>query len=245
MPLQTRAGTECVSHILQTLVESDANATIVSIDGIGAFDLVSRNAMLRGLKDMDTGDRVLPACDGSALPSLHIWEHEVGEVQDIPQGEGGDQGDPFMPLLFSLAMHPSLISTGNLFREGEKLFAFLDDVCLICKPERVLEVFRLIENALWIHSIAARRKSGTAVGPRGCEDLARAARALNPEDVGDLICSLRSLDTLCDEAVAAITTSAPQRERHERQSKSEQWRLPGKCSWEKCPELNSVSLVPR
>ena len=51
--LKTRAGTECVSHILQTLVESDADATIVSIDGIGAFDLVSRNAMLRGLKVMD------------------------------------------------------------------------------------------------------------------------------------------------------------------------------------------------
>ena len=50
--------------ILQTLVESDADATIGSIDGIGAFDLVSRNAMLRGLKEMDTGDRVLPSCAG-------------------------------------------------------------------------------------------------------------------------------------------------------------------------------------
>ena len=84
-------------------------------------------------------------------PSLHIWEDEVGEGQDIPQGGGGDQGDPLMPLHFSLAMHPSLVSTGNLLREGEKLFVFLDDVYLICKPERVL-VFRLIENALWIHA---------------------------------------------------------------------------------------------
>ena len=72
----------------------------------------------------------------------------------------------FMPLLFSLAMHPSLVSTGDLLREGEKFFAFLDDVYLICKPERVLEIFRLIENALWIHSrISVRRNSGTAVGP--------------------------------------------------------------------------------
>ena len=43
-------------------------------------------------------------------------------MQDTPQGEGGDQGDPLMPLLFSLAMHPSLASTGNLLREGEKTF---------------------------------------------------------------------------------------------------------------------------
>ena len=151
--LKTRAGTECVSHILQTLVQSDANATIVSIDDIGVFDFVSRNAMLRGLKEMDTGDRVLPLVRRFyGQPSLHIWEDKVGDVQDVHQGEGGDQGDPLMPLLFSIAMHPSPVSTGDLLREGEKLFAFLDDVYLICKPERVLEVFRLIENALWIHS---------------------------------------------------------------------------------------------
>ena len=46
--LRTKAGTKCVSHVLQTLVESDANTTIVSINGIGRFDLVSRNAMLVG-----------------------------------------------------------------------------------------------------------------------------------------------------------------------------------------------------
>ena len=169
--LKTRAGTECVSHILQTVVESD----------VGAFDLVSRNAMLRGLKEMDTGDRVLSFVRRFyGQPSLHIWEDEVGDVQDIPQGEGGDQGDRLMPLLFSLAMHPSLVSTGDLLREGEKLFAFLDG--------RVshLEVFRLIENALWIHSRISVHCgktqlwncSGTTL--RGCVDLTRVARAFEP-----------------------------------------------------------------
>ena len=139
--LRTRAGTECVSHVLQTLVESDAHTTIVSIDGIGAFDLVSRNAMLRGLQEMDQGDRVLPFVRRFyGQPSSNIWEDEVGEVQDIPQGEGGDQGDPLMPLLFSLALHPSLRSVANLLREGEKIFAFLDDVYLVCTPDRVLGV---------------------------------------------------------------------------------------------------------
>ena len=82
--------------------------------------------MLRGLKEMDQGDRVPLFLKRSyGQPSSHIWEDEVGEVQDIPQGEGGDQGDPFMPLLFSLALHPSLRSAANLLREGEKIFAFL------------------------------------------------------------------------------------------------------------------------
>ena len=34
--LTTRAGCECVAHVLQTLTDLDEDATIVSIDGIGA-----------------------------------------------------------------------------------------------------------------------------------------------------------------------------------------------------------------
>ena len=44
--MKTKAGSECVAHILQTLTDADSEATVVSIDGIGAFDLVSRNAMM-------------------------------------------------------------------------------------------------------------------------------------------------------------------------------------------------------
>ena len=73
-------------------------------------------------------------------------------MQDIPQGEGGDQGDPLMPLLFSFVLHPSLRSAANLLREREKTIAFLDDVCIVCTPDRVLEVFRIVENSLWTHS---------------------------------------------------------------------------------------------
>ena len=40
--LTTRAGCECVAHVLQTMTDLDEDATIVSIDGIGAYDLISR-----------------------------------------------------------------------------------------------------------------------------------------------------------------------------------------------------------
>ena len=49
--LSTKAGTECVSHILQTITDMDESMTILSIDGIGAFDHVSRNSTLRGLME--------------------------------------------------------------------------------------------------------------------------------------------------------------------------------------------------
>ena len=46
--LSTHAGTECVAHVLQALTAQDAAATVVSIDGIGAFDSVSRAALVCG-----------------------------------------------------------------------------------------------------------------------------------------------------------------------------------------------------
>ena len=38
-----------VTHALQALTSLDEDATVVSIDGVGAFDLISRNAMVSGL----------------------------------------------------------------------------------------------------------------------------------------------------------------------------------------------------
>ena len=47
--LTTRAGCECVAHALQGLTEMDPEVTVTSIDGLGAFDMTSRGAMLQGL----------------------------------------------------------------------------------------------------------------------------------------------------------------------------------------------------
>ena len=44
--LSTRAGSECVAHVLQGLCELDDQCTVTSTDGISAYDLVSRAAML-------------------------------------------------------------------------------------------------------------------------------------------------------------------------------------------------------
>ena len=46
--LSTRAGTECIAHAIQALTDFDPSATVLSIEGIGAFDLVSSQAMLQG-----------------------------------------------------------------------------------------------------------------------------------------------------------------------------------------------------
>ena len=97
--MTTRAGCECVAHALQGLTELDPQATVTSIDGVGALGLISRRAMLEGLREVNA----------AAVPfarlfygqrSEYMWEDDFGETHTISQGEGGEQGNAMMPLLF-------------------------------------------------------------------------------------------------------------------------------------------------
>ena len=65
--------------------------------------MISRRAMLDGLRQVEGGPASLPFVRMfHGTPSEHLWEDSDGVVHSIPQGEGGEQGDPMMPLLFSL-----------------------------------------------------------------------------------------------------------------------------------------------
>ena len=58
-----------------------------------------------------------------------------GTVHHIEQGEGGEQGDVLMPLLFSsLGQHAVLQAVQDQLLEGERLFAFLDDIYVVTTP---------------------------------------------------------------------------------------------------------------
>ena len=147
--LSTRAGCECVAHILQSSTELDENATIVSVDGIGAYDNISRRAMLQGVLRMPSGDRILPFLKQFySSPSTYIWEDDMGTQHEVTQGEGGEQGDPLMPMLFCLGQHGALAAVEGRLKASEKLFAFLDDIYLICQPDRVQDVHRILEEEL-------------------------------------------------------------------------------------------------
>ena len=123
LPIRLVPGCECVPHILQTVTDLDPETTIMSIDGMGAYDLISRNAMLESLLQMEGGDQILPIVRcfyGS--PSTHLWEDDMGT--NIPQGEGGDQGDPLMPMLFALGQHRALPAIQERLTPGEHVMAF-------------------------------------------------------------------------------------------------------------------------
>ena len=46
-----------------------------------------------------------------------------------------------MPALFSLAQHPALEEVQGQLRDGEAIFAYLDDTYIIATPERINELY--------------------------------------------------------------------------------------------------------
>ena len=139
--LSTRSGCECIAHALQAVTELDPEATITTIDGISAFDSISRRAMLLGLDKVVGGRQALPFVRlFHSEQSAYLWEDDAGTVHTIHQGEGGEQGDPLTPLLFSLGQHASLEALQRRMRPTERLMAYLDDIYFASRPERVGDV---------------------------------------------------------------------------------------------------------
>ena len=51
-----------VCHALQVLCDMDEDATITSIDGISAYDIISRRAILQGLEKVPRRSAASPFC---------------------------------------------------------------------------------------------------------------------------------------------------------------------------------------
>ena len=120
--------------MVQALTSLDREATTLSIDGVGANDTIGRRALMRGVADIAAGDKLIPFVrQFYSSASTFLWEDEVGETRKIQKGEKGEQGDPLMPLLFSLGQHRALVHVRASLRRGERLFAFLDDIYVVCR----------------------------------------------------------------------------------------------------------------
>ena len=147
--LSTRAGTECVAHVFQALTQANPRATILSIDGIGAFDLMGRQAMLQGLSQVPNASAALPFVRlFYGQPSEYLWTDEEGHTHSVLQAEGGEQGDPLMPALYALGQHPALRQVQATLRAGEHLSAFLNDVYVICELERARPILDTLSSEL-------------------------------------------------------------------------------------------------
>ena len=140
--LKTRVGCECVSHMFQGFLNLDPRATILSVDGVGAFNLISRNARLGCLTRMK-GDKLLPFMRLFYSSPSFSWEDDVGTHLIIAQGEGGEQGDP---LLLASTLHSW---RSDRLDEGEQLVAFLDDLYALSGPDGTVDCHNILAEELW------------------------------------------------------------------------------------------------
>ena len=174
---------------LQSLTEENPTTTVMSIDGIGAFDLVSRKAMLQALMSIESGSAAIlfvRMFHGQA--STNLWEDNEGHVHRIEQGEGGEQGDPMMPLLFALGQHTALSAIQGSLDDEERLLAFHDDLCVVTPdPGRLQVLYGTVQRELWAHSRIRINEGKTQVWNSGgvrpgfCDTLERIARVTDPE----------------------------------------------------------------
>ena len=110
------------------------------------------------------------------------------EVRKVVQGEGCEQGDPLMPLLFSLGQHRAFVLIQAQLKDGERMFAFLNHLYVVCGPERFGEVYFVLEQQLRekpgiIHHGKTKLWNKAGVKPAMCDVLTQAARAQKPQAI--------------------------------------------------------------
>ena len=85
--LTTRAGVECVAHVIQFLTDLDQQATVLSVDGVGAFDLISRAEIIQG-DGAEKGDPLMPAPLRSG-PAQSLGRHQRRHLCRVSSGARG------------------------------------------------------------------------------------------------------------------------------------------------------------
>jgi len=144
--LGSRAGTDAAALLVKMSCED--GRTIVQTDAKGAFDNISRRQMLAELADV--APELLPFVElFYSSPSALLWSDDSGNTHDILQAEGGEQGDPLMPALYSLGVRRPLAAAAARLDPADRLVAFLDDVFLITAEDRARAAFDVVEGELW------------------------------------------------------------------------------------------------
>ena len=160
----------------------------MSIDRVVAYDSISRKAMLEALIAMPGGSEALPFVRSFyGQPSRYLWEGECGEVHLIDQGQGGEQGEVLLPLLFSLGQNAALGAVRARLLPGERHVAFLGDVYVVTNADWVGLVLNILQEELYRHSPISIHVEKTQVWnaarnqPPGHDLLERIAQASDPE----------------------------------------------------------------
>ena len=199
--LAARAGTDSLGHFVRLFTDSSPHATVLAIDGVGAFDHVRRSRMFIEL----AGDPEL----APLLPFLRlwyedcstfIWDDDNGVSHTITQADGGEQGDALMPAMFCMAMRPALEDIQRQLHPDDLVVAYLDDVYLLVRdPARARAAYD-------VTAAAFQRFCGIAVNHAKLAAWNRSGQAAPPgiAELGDDVWRANAVPERCGVTVVGV-----------------------------------------
>ena len=101
-----------MTHIIQFCIDVDPDVIILSIGGIGVFDIISRNSMMHV---------ILPFL--SATPHRLMMGRQMGEKKGHRTKEDWEGGYIHMSMFFALDRHAAVEEIQSRFQTDEKMFA--------------------------------------------------------------------------------------------------------------------------
>ena len=157
--LSTRASTDCVGPLLLAATDADPRVTILTVDGIGAYDHVLRSVGMPGARSL------LPfVCMSHAQPSSYQWFDDQGSAHVVTQAEGGEQGEPLMPLLFSNGIQGALEDGGSVVASRRTTARVLGRRVPVVRPSGVRFLTAALAKVAGISCTSKRRGFGTEQG---------------------------------------------------------------------------------
>ena len=122
---------------------------ILSIDGVGAFDHVSRARMFEQLLSNTQLHAFAPFVRQwyDTVSGFH-WTDDNGQAHTTLQADGGEQGNALMPALFCLALPPAMVQISEAWPEGASAAPYLDDIYIFCEREDVVNLLGSVQEIL-------------------------------------------------------------------------------------------------
>ena len=108
-----------------------------------------------------------------------------------------------MPAFYALAQHDALCDLQGQLRDGEAVFAFLDDVYIVALPERTRALYDALSNALWdrarirLHEGKTRIWNAAGEEPPAVADLGSDLMTCKPRGCCSSLAQPPELTTCC------------------------------------------------
>ena len=144
---RTHQGTDCVARVVMLLTELCPKKTMLSIDGIGAFDHIKRKSMLEALHNNSALAPFFPLSGRSTARTPRTYGTTTkGCPTRSRRARGRATGRPHAGVV-CFASARSSRSRGRFIARRGDAFAFLEDIYILCDPPAFLRSSSRSSNA--------------------------------------------------------------------------------------------------